>query len=84
MNTKQKPVFNRRYEIVGNSILRQSIMWFRMKTSILGNFDTGPGLKNLLTLLFLHWFGKPLFRLRIWLNNQHGLKQKVKSILPNR
>ena len=84
MNAKQKPVLNKRFEIEGNSILRQSIMWFRMKTSILGNFDTGPGLKSLLTLLFFNWFGKPLFRLRIWLNNQHGLKRKVKSILPNR
>jgi hypothetical protein len=84
MSTKQKPVFNSRYEIVGNSIMRQAIMWFRMKTSILGNFDTGPGLKSLLILLFFHWLGKPIFRLRIWLNNQHALKQKIKSILPNR
>ncbi len=84
MSTKKKPVLNGRYEIEGNSIMRQSIMWFRMKTSILGNFDTGPGLKNLLTLLFVHWFGKLVFRLRIWVNNQHRLKQKVKSILPAR
>jgi len=84
MNVKQNPIFNTRYEIDGNSIMRQLIMWFRMKTSILGNFDTGPGLKNLLTLLFFHWIGKPVFWLRLWFSNQHGLKQKIKSILPNR
>ena len=84
MSTKQKPVLNCRYEIEGNSIIRQLIMWCHMKTSILGNFDTGPGLKSLLTLVFFHWFGKPIFRLRIWLNNQHRLKQKIKAVLSNR
>lgn len=79
-----KPVFNRNYEVAGNSPIRQICIWFRMKTSILGNFDTGPGLKNLLTLLFLHKLGRPFFWLRTWLKNRHGLKQSIKAIIPGR
>ena len=77
-----KPVFNKNYEVVGNTPVRQLNIWFRMKTSVLGNFDTGPGLKNLLTLLFFHKLGKPVFWLRTWLSNQHGLKQHVKALVP--
>jgi hypothetical protein len=84
MSNKQQPVFNQRYELVGNAPQRQLNIWIRMKMSILGNFDTGPGLKNLISLLFFHRLGKPVFWFRTWLNNQHGLKQKLKSLVPGR
>jgi hypothetical protein len=77
-----KPVFNTNYEVVGNSPARQLSIWFRMKISVLGNFDTGPGLKNLLTLLFFHKLGRPVFWLRTWLKNRHSLKQKAKALFP--
>ena len=77
-----KPVFNANYEVAGNSPARQLNIWFRMKTSVLGNFDTGPGLKNLLTLLFFHKLGRPVFWLRTWLKNRHGLKAKAKALFP--
>ena len=77
-------IFNSRYELEGQSILRQLRMWVRMKTSVLGNFDTGPGLKNLITLAFLHWLGRPLFWLRTWLQHRHGLKAKIRTVLPRK
>ena len=76
---RYRPVFNHRYEISGNSPVRQLAIWFRMKTSVLGNFDTGPGLKNLLILLFFHHLGKPAFWFRTWFNNQHDLKNRLKQ-----
>ena len=75
-------VMNRRYELSGQGIMRQLRMWVRMKTSVLGNFDTGPGLKNLLTLAFLHWLGRPLFWLRTWLQHRHALKAKIRAVIP--
>ena len=80
-NTK---TMNHRYELAGQSVLRQLGMWVRMKTSVLGNFDTGPGLKNLLTLAFLHWLGRPLFWMRTWLQNQHALKAKIRAMIPGK
>ena len=76
-----KPVLTRGYDLAGNPVSRTAWHWLRMKTSIMGNYDTGPGLKCLLTLWMLHHFGKPLFRLRIWLNNQYALKARVRGIL---
>ena len=85
MSGSGKPrVMNRRYELAGQGILRQLRMWARMKTSVLGNFDTGPGLKNLLTLAFLHWLGRPLFWLRTWLQNRHALKAKIRAVIPGK
>ena len=75
---------NRRYELAGQGILRQLRMWVRKKTSVLGNFHTGPGLKNLLTLAVLHSLGRPLFWLRTWLHNRHALKAKVRGFIPGK
>ena len=79
---KAKPIFNRRYELADNAVPRQIVHWFRLKATVLGNFDTGPGLKNLLTLYFIHRIGKPIFWIRTRLRNQHQLKQKLKKIIP--
>ena len=76
-----KPVFDRNYGITGNPTSRQLRHWFRFKTAIIGNFDTGPGLKNLLTLWFIQNLGKPLFWLRTRLSGRVPLKHLVKSRL---
>ena len=81
MGKKQKPVLNHRYDLAGNTILRQFVHWVRMKTSTMGNYDTGPGLLCMLKLGVLHYFGNPIFRIRIWLRNQYALKAKVRHVL---
>ena len=80
MSQKQRGVLSQNYEIVGNSVPRQWRHWTRMKTSIMGNYDTGPGLKNLVILWVLHKVGRPLFFARVWLANQHELKQRLKQV----
>lgn len=81
MQPKYKPVLNYRYDLTGNSLIRQFRHWVRMKTSITGNFDTGPGLVCMFKLGVLHYLGKPMFKARIWLRNQYALKAKVRHLL---
>ena len=76
-----KPVLTRGYDLAGNPVGRTLGHWVRMKTAIMGNYNTGPGLRCLLTLWVLHRLGGPVFRLRTWLNNQYALKARVKGIL---
>lgn len=76
-----KPVLTRGYDLRGNTVGRTLRHWVRMKTAIMGNYDTGPGLRCLLTLWLLHRFGGPVFRLRTWLNNQYALKARVRALL---
>jgi len=49
------------YDIAGNSFFR--VFRFNLLNKIvpIGNFRLGTGLKPGLVLLFLHWFGKPIF-----------------------
>ncbi len=75
----KKPVLTPRYDLAGNSLLRQVRHWIRTKTSIMGNYAAGPGLRCLLALGLLHYVGKPLFRIRVWLNNQYTLKARVRK-----
>lgn len=80
---KHRP-FTGHYEVRGNPLSRQVWIWVRMKTSIIGNFDTGPGLKNLVTLWLVHRIGRPLFHARTWIRNRHGLRGVVRRILGGR
>ncbi len=77
----EKPALTSGYDLAGNTVGRTMRHWFRMKTAVMGNYNTGPGIKCLLTLWVLHHFGGPIFRLRIWLNNQYRLKARVRKIL---
>ena len=77
---KYKP-FTGRYQIRGNPVTRQVRLWVRMKTSIIGNFDTGPGLKNLITLWLVHHIGRPFFQARTWVRNRHGLRGGLRRVL---
>ncbi|MGI9318633.1 MAG: hypothetical protein ACR2QW_14990 [bacterium] len=81
MRGLDRPVLNKRYDLTGNTVLRQLRHWFRMKTSTMGNYDTGPGLLCMLKLGVLHYFGRPLFRVRIWLRNQYALKARVRRVI---
>ena len=77
---QQIPVVNSRHELAGQSILRQLRMWVRRQTTVLGCLGPGPELMKLLILAVLHWFGRPLFRIRTWLRNQHWLPAKLRSL----
>jgi len=35
----------------------------------------------LLRLQLLHYFGKPIFAAKIWLNNQYALKARVRGLI---
>ena len=78
---KTKKILSRHYALSGNSVFRQLAHWFRLKISITGNFDTGPGLKNLVTLIIVHYFGRAIFWARIWLRNCQGLTTIIKKII---
>ena len=56
---------NFRFDISGNSFFR--VIRFNLVNKLVptGNYRMGTGLRPGLTLLFLHWFGKPLFRILI-------------------
>jgi len=78
---ENKTVFSKRFDIEGNPVPRTLRHWVRMKTAIMGNYDSGPGLRCLLTLWMLHYFGRPLFAIRTWLNNQYAMKAKIRGLL---
>ena len=58
-------VRNSRFDITGNTFFR--VMKFNLINMLLpnGNYRMGTGLRPGFTLLFLHWFGRPLFKLLI-------------------
>ncbi len=58
-------VRNSRFDISGDGFFR--VLRFNLVNKLLptGNYRMGTGLRPGLTLLFLHWFGKPLFRILI-------------------
>lgn len=60
-----KFVRNSRFDLSGNSFFRVFRMNVLDKFFPVGNFSLGIGLKPGLVLLFLHWFGRPLFWLLI-------------------
>ena len=76
-----KAVFTRNFDLDGNGVGRTLRHWVRIKTSIMGNYDTGPGLRCLLTLWLLHYLGRPLFAVRTWLVNQYALKARIRSVI---
>ena len=58
-------VRSKKYDISGNGFFR--VVRFNMVNKLLptGNYRLGTGLRPGLTLLVLHWFGQPLFRILI-------------------
>ena len=68
-----------RFDITGNSFFR--VLRFSLLNKLVptGNYRLGTGLRPGLTLLFLHWFGRPLFRILIHYEPQlHRLYLKLK------
>jgi len=69
-----------RYDITGNSFFR--VLRFNLVNKLVptGNYRLRTGLRPGMTLLFLHWFGRPIFRLFIRYEPQlHRLYQKLKK-----
>lgn len=54
-----------RFDISGNSFFR--VLRFNLVNTLIptGNYRMGTGLRPGLTLLILHWFGRPMFRFLI-------------------
>jgi len=67
------------YDMTGSSFFR--VLRFNLLNKLvpIGNYRLGTGLKPGLVLLFLHWFGRPLFKILIHYEPQlHRLYQKIK------
>ncbi|MEM7194117.1 MAG: hypothetical protein AAF402_04145 [Pseudomonadota bacterium] len=78
---EQQKVLTKRFDLSGNSVIRQLSIWFRSKWMIMGKMDTGPGLRNLIIMALLHYGGKPLFTLRNWWQSRYRLRARVKRLL---
>jgi hypothetical protein len=68
------------YDISGNSFFR--VLRFNVLNRLVptGNYRMGTGFRPGMTLLILHWFGQPLFRLLIhWEPQLHRLYRKLKK-----
>ena len=73
-------VKNSRFDISGNSFIR--VMRFSFVNTLLptGNYRMGAGLRPGVTLLLLHWFGRPLFKVLIHYEPYlHRIYQKLKK-----
>ena len=81
MAEKDKPLLTSNYELQGNGITRQIYHWVRTKIHIMGHYDNGIGIKNLVILWVLHKLARPLFFLHIWFNNQYQLKARIKRLI---
>lgn len=53
------------YDIEGNRFFRVFRINLLNILVPIGNFRTGTGIKPALVLLFLHWFGKPIFKILV-------------------
>jgi len=74
-----KPIRTSRYDIAGNGFFRVFRINLMNIFVPLGNFKRGAGLKPSLVLLFLHWFGRPLFQVLIRYERYlHKLYLKIK------
>ena len=71
---------NSRFDISGDGFSR--VLRFNLVNKLVptGNYRMGTGLRPGLTLLFLHWFGKPLFRILIHYEPQlHRIYQRFRK-----
>lgn len=84
MKNKQYQLLNDNYELGDNSLMRQLNHLRRMRTSTMGWYHSGPGLKNLLVLFIYHYLGRSIFRLHAWYQQQPGLKALVGRFIPGR
>ncbi len=50
-------VQTKRFDLAGNSLPRQIIHYLRCRFGIMGNYNTGAGLRCLLTLWVMHYLG---------------------------
>ncbi len=68
-----------RFDITGNGFFRVLRLNLFNKLIPIGAYRRGTGLIPGLFLLFLHWFGRPLFRILIHYEPYlHRLYQKIK------
>ena len=63
-----KPVFTRRFDLVGNELSRLLKIAMFGKIVPIGNLRGGPGVRCLAVLSLLHYLGYPLY----WVNARYG------------
>ena len=81
---KRQRVLNRRYDLTGNSIFRVFRYQLLAKFIPMGNYRGGPGLKCMLVLGVVHYFGKPLFGLLARYERQAQVLYKFRERVRNK
>jgi len=84
MKNKQSRILDKNYELSDDRLLRQLNHLRRMRSSTMGWYHSGPGLKNIAVLFIYHRLGRPIFRVHAWYQQQHRLKALFRRILPGR
>lgn len=84
MKNKQKRLQDQNYELSDNRLLRQLNHLRRMRSSTMGWYHSGPGLKNITVLFIYHRLGRPIFRVHAWYQQQDRLKALFRRVMPGR
>ena len=77
-----KKLITSNYDLAGNGFFRVMTLGALNKILPVGNFRHGLGLRPAFTLLFLHWFGRPVFWISIRFEKQ--LRGIYLRLRPNR
>ena len=73
------PLLTKRYDLAGNSILRTFRHQLLAKFIPLGNYQGGAGIRCLLTLSVLHYFGGILFHFLIRFERQAAALYRIRE-----
>ena len=79
MKTMKQPVFSKRNDLTGNSVLRVCCQQVLARVIPTGNYRGGAGGRCLAVFIVLHYAGRPLFRVLIRFERQLSLVYKVKE-----
>ena len=76
-NRRMRAVFNSRYDLHGNEIVRQVKLFVFHKVVPVGNLRGGPGLRCLVVLCLLHYFGRYLYHFQMRYGREFHALEKI-------
>jgi hypothetical protein len=76
-----KSLLNRRYDIAGNELLRVVKFSAFAKFVPVGNLRGGPGLRCLVVMFILHYFGSPLYTVLAKYGQKMSILGRIASTL---
>ncbi len=69
------------FQVVGNTVVRQFVHWFRCKTSIMGNYQGGPGLLPLIKMILLHYLGAVYYWTYVRMDFPRLIKHRIRQLI---